>query len=511
MTLQARIKNVIGHITEGMYEREDIIAVALLAALSNQNTFLFGPPGTAKSLISRRIACAFEKPAYFEYLMNRFSTPEELFGPVSIKALKQDNYVRKTENYLPTAEFAFLDEIWKSSPAILNTLLTMINEKVFKNGSEIQKTPLKALIAASNETPQANQGLEALYDRFIVRLFVGSIQNNDNFEKLITTKPTTSEITLPNQIAIKQNEWESWCGNTSKVLLSKETLTIIRLIRVALAEKFDDLGVYVSDRRWQKATQLLKASAFFNDRKETNHSDALLLSYCLWTEEDTREAIIKIVHDSVKVVGFVTDINLVELDKEKDGLDKEIHKELFHKNDVYKTQKIGNKEYFKADLKFKDRNSYNNATIDEAIYIPLGKIKSKDEFIPCDERGNERTQFGCEFDGQGTCSITYKYDHWKAYSTTFTPKILFHKGDKKSEVNTRLVSSLKGSIVDIRNKLNGALKTSEGRNKYFKKILSSPFIRDELMSIPLSGVEDQINNLELRIKDCDRLAGLCSE
>ena len=91
MALQTRIKDVIKYITEGMYEREEIIGVALLAALSNQNTFLFGPPGTAKSLIARRIACAFEKPAYFEYLMNRFSTPEELFGPVSIKALKQDN------------------------------------------------------------------------------------------------------------------------------------------------------------------------------------------------------------------------------------------------------------------------------------------------------------------------------------------------------------------------------------------------------------------------------------
>lgn len=173
MGLQKRIGDLVASVSAGMFEREEIIAVSLLGALCGQNTFLYGPPGTAKSLISRRIACAFDQPTYFEYLMNRFSTPEEVFGPVSIKALKEDHYIRKTDNYLPKADFAFLDEIWKSSPAILNTLLTLINEHVFRNGEAIEKAPLKALIAASNETPDANQGLEALYDRFIVRLMVG--------------------------------------------------------------------------------------------------------------------------------------------------------------------------------------------------------------------------------------------------------------------------------------------------------------------------------------------------
>ena len=140
MSLQARVKSLVEHIASGMHEREDIISLALLGALSNLNTFFYGPPGTAKSLISRRIACAFSEASYFEHLMNRFTTPEELFGPVSLKELKEDRYTRKTNNYLPTADFAFLDEIWKSSPAILNTLLTMINEKTFKNGDEVQNT-----------------------------------------------------------------------------------------------------------------------------------------------------------------------------------------------------------------------------------------------------------------------------------------------------------------------------------------------------------------------------------
>ena len=148
-------------VSTDMFEREEIIAAAPLGALCDKTRFCTGRPAPLRASISRRIACAFESPTYFEYLMHRFSTPEEVFGPVSIKALKEDHYVRKTERYLPKAEFAFLDEIWKSSPAILNTLLTLINERIFRNGESIEQAPLKALIAASNETPDPHQGLEA--------------------------------------------------------------------------------------------------------------------------------------------------------------------------------------------------------------------------------------------------------------------------------------------------------------------------------------------------------------
>ena len=182
--MKSRIQTLISAISENMYEREHIIALSLLAGIAGAHTFLYGPPGTAKSLISRRIATAFELSTYFEYLMNRFSTPEEIFGPVSIKALKQDQYIRKTEHYLPRADFAFLDEIWKASPAILNTLLTLVNEKTFKNGDAVQQVPLKVLISASNEIPEPNQGLDALYDRFILRLNVQPIADAHNFHAL---------------------------------------------------------------------------------------------------------------------------------------------------------------------------------------------------------------------------------------------------------------------------------------------------------------------------------------
>ena len=197
MTLKTRISKLVELISQDMHEREEIIAVSLLGALSGQNTFLYGPPGTAKSLISRRLASAFDKPSYFECLMNRFTTPEEVVGPVSIKALKEDQYTRKTHGYLPEAEFAFLDEIWKSSPAILNTLLTLINEHTFRNGEELVGVPLKALIAASNETPEPNQGLDALYDRFIIRMLVPPIEHKQHFDELICSKPGSTDVSVP--------------------------------------------------------------------------------------------------------------------------------------------------------------------------------------------------------------------------------------------------------------------------------------------------------------------------
>lgn len=510
MGLQKRIEDLVASVSAGMFEREEIIAVSLLGALCGQNTFLYGPPGTAKSLISRRIACAFEQPTYFEYLMNRFSTPEEVFGPVSIKALKEDHYIRKTDNYLPKADFAFLDEIWKSSPAILNTLLTLINEHVFRNGEAIEQAPLKALIAASNETPDANQGLEALYDRFIVRLMVGPIREGQHFDLLLNSKPTVANIGIPSAMKVTSSEWSEWMTQLHQVELSAETLTIIHLIREQLDKQFEMLKVYVSDRRWQRAAMLMKAAAFFNDRRETNHSDALLLQHCLWTHEENRQAVWDIVAEAVKACGFDSGIDLAAHDKKKDALDKEIMKELFHSVDVYKTVKISSKDFFWCKGTFKPKiGHYSNYEKPFEIFIAKEKLKTKDQFCPIDDKGNEQENIICLFDKQGTCRISFLNGRVEYSTIQFTPTIIFHKGEKKEDINIRLIESLSRSVGEVRQELSATLKNVEKKFKSYELKLRSPFVPADKISLAISGVTAQIEGLQLRIKDCERLEELC--
>ncbi len=438
--------------------------------------------------------------------MQRFSTPEEVFGPVSISELKKDNYIRKTEGFLPKSDFAFLDEIWKSSPAILNTLLTIINEKIFRNGKNIESVPLKFLISASNEIPPDNQGLEALYDRFLVRLYVPPMGEKHNFESLLQSSPTKEKINLPREILITHDEWEIWRLEIEEIKLSSETLNVIHDIRLTFSEKGEDLDVYVSDRRWQRAAILLKASAFFSGRKETNLVDALLLRHCLWTTNDNRKEVIRVVEDAVRNCGFETGFNLYHLDEEKENLEKEIEKELYHSGDVYETVTLpDNKSYFKCVRKYGD-----NARAVE-FYIPYTNLKSEEDFHPIDEQGNQLEWIQCNFDKQGVCHIRSNkdnyYGQWKGIGE-FSPNILFHKGDKKTDVNVRLTDSLRNEVIQLADRIQNIIKDIDNKLIEFKNELDTPFVMEQTRDIALESISNQLREMKLRHKDCDRLKSL---
>lgn len=510
--LKERIATIIEHLKEGIHERDETIAVTLLSALSGQNAFLLGPPGTAKSLLARRLSCAFETNNYFEYLMQRFSTPEELFGPISMTELKKDNLFRNTEEFLPTADFAFLDEIWKSSPAILNTLLTIINEKLFRNGTKVESIPLKALIGASNETPPPGQGLEALYDRFLVRLYVPPLEQKENFEDLLKNPPTPAELKLPAGLVIKNEDWEEWSKAIQGIELSEETLNVIQDIHQTFAEKGEELNIYISDRRWQKAATLLKACAFFSGRKKTNLIDALLLRHCLWTTQDNREEVIQIVEDAIKNSGFETGFSSQEIDAEKEKLEEEIMEELFHVENVYETKTLNEKEYFECTSEY--REGYDDKSV--TFYIPFSEMKSQKEFHPVDKDGNDFDWIKCNFDSQGSCYIEIDVEqnrHYRDWQETeiFSPKIQIHEDDKKKEVNERLIVAFHELVVELEAKIEERLKEIEEKQTQFRAELETSFIPDNIRDIALKSVDEQLKAMKLRREDCQRIEKLVSQ
>ena len=309
-----RFKLLLQEMNRGIYEKNTEISLSLLAALAGESVILLGPPGVAKSMVARQLKTAFRDAQSFEYLMSRFSTPDEIFGPVSIQKLKtSDTYERAVEGYLPTADVVFLDEIWKAGPAIQNTLLTVINEKIFRNGNREMHLPLKLLVAASNELPAKGEGLEALWDRFVIRIESRPIKLEKNFRAMLLESHADFSGSTGglghadfadnadfSDLKITAEEYAEWAEKICKIGVKEEVLDAISAIRKSLRavnvdEAAERRNIYVSDRRWKNIVRLLRTSAFMQDREEVDICDLLPIYHCLWQEPEERDAIRSIV------------------------------------------------------------------------------------------------------------------------------------------------------------------------------------------------------------------------
>lgn len=273
-----------------LFERDEVIDGALAALVAGHHVLLIGPPGTAKSLLARLICEALDGATYFQWLLTRFSTPEELFGPIDLAALEAGRYERRTAGYLPQAHIAFLDEVFKANSAILNALLTLLNERQFHNGGVAEPAPLLTLFAASNEVPDED-ALVALHDRFLVRYWIEPIADERRFITFLGRGATGGP--LPR---LRLEALERLRARAREVAVPEPILHLLTRIR----RELDRRGVLVSDRRYLHLVGLLQARALLAGQATVTEELLTEAEACLWSDPDDRPEVRGAILEAVK-------------------------------------------------------------------------------------------------------------------------------------------------------------------------------------------------------------------
>ena len=274
---RAKLARLREELQQAFVERSELIDGALAAVLASQHVLVIGPPGTAKSMLANELCCRFAGANYFQWLLTKFTTPEELFGAVSLRALEQDSYRRVTSRKLPEAHVAFLDEVFKASSSILNAILTLMNERVFHNGQEPVRVPLLSLFGASNELPE-DEDLVALFDRFLLRFVVDYIAEDFRFLKMLQAVPPAERTVLTLE-------------ELGRMQAEAGALPVPAHIYRALADVRRELkkrSVVASDRRYRQSLGLLKALAYLRGRAVVSEADLLFLEHVLWRDPGER-------------------------------------------------------------------------------------------------------------------------------------------------------------------------------------------------------------------------------
>lgn len=527
INIRERIAKLLSLLNSGLYEKEETVRLALLSAIAGESIFFLGPPGTAKSMISSRIHHAFkEGTKYFEYLMNEFSTPDEIFGSVKLKGLDEGVYEKNTNGYLPEANVAFLDEIWKSGPAILNTLLTIINEKKFRNGDKVVKVPLQVLLAASNELPKEKSGLEALYDRFIIRTMVNpvSMENEESFFDLC--EKSGKELIIPEDIKPKLlsiGEVQGWSEKINEIKLSATIKEVIMEIRRELEVKNQEKNreekekFYVSDRRWKKIIHLLKTSAFLCDREEVDLMDLQLITYCIWNTPKQREEVKSIVKEIVQEHGLECTTAIDDIEQQikvfEKYIDETFYQESKEEPKLYKMQDGHSAYKLISPLNIR---SYDNQQI-ELFYISEKDVHKCYDRIGAYYDDNKEVigdRDYCIYQNSFTLdneNSSIEWDDWymrKYYANNYknTAEIEMTKGGlkKKTELfnnsnilNPVLVDCERIHYLPIANSIEKELKNLDDfRSKIEKPYDENLFADKSFKEVITSKIEEEKKKLE---------------
>ena len=287
-TIRKKLLAIEGELNDSFLERHEESRGLLCALVARENVLLLGPPGTAKSALAQAICSRLQTDggagdaadSYFYTLLSRTSTPEQLFGPVSIKALENDSYARKTSGYLPEASVAFIDEIFKGNSAVLNGMLSILNERIYVNDGRRCPVPLKLCIGASNELPADREELDALWDRFMLR-FQTSYLSDASFEAMLLGTASADSPT-----SLSADELDAACAAASEVKTS-HLVGSLGAIRRSLREG----SITASDRRYARGLSLVRANAFLDGRAEAAEEDLAILQHSLWPEPSARQEV----------------------------------------------------------------------------------------------------------------------------------------------------------------------------------------------------------------------------
>jgi len=305
---KSEITAAIDRVQEGLVERSEEARLVVLAMLSHEHILLLGVPGTGKSILGRRLS-QLCNGMFFQRLLTKFTTPEELFGPLSLTSLEKDEYRRVTKGYLPQASVAFLDEIFKASSSILNSLLGILNERKFDNAGGQDECPIRCMVGASNELPDSDE-LDALFDRFLIRKEVNPVSDEGLFELLSMPQPGSSscDTDMENMIPLVASHGgpngkgdcdiifsdgldevvKALSVKADRIKISQDVLHVIRDLRAFVK---NELNVETSDRRLVKASRLLKITAASDGRGRVGLVDCMLLQHCLWRNPEQQASL----------------------------------------------------------------------------------------------------------------------------------------------------------------------------------------------------------------------------